>query len=499
MKEGDGPPSVSETSQDTADENNNTKIVDTDKEVSSAVQSTILEALATVIPTTPKNDHLVRSPTKPSGSPEAKKTRTILTPEGKRYQILFEQLKVKYRQQEQAYNGSVETLNDIRNKLTESEGKRKALDKQLTKFAIENEALRQKLEASNTKSTEETTSESPMDDTMPPLSQIPVTTPLCNAGKCIDDDDKYKFECNKCKKLFHYRCTSLPTYQITHFLTTNYRRYICVNCTKIPDYVAKVMKECAPPPIRGENSPEKTDVSNDTLTSLKTFLSEQVTKIENNLKGMIEVKLGENKKEMTILNENLSKVKPPSHSSATESPSDENETTLWSTVAGKKQDMKSIMRDARNDEKIEESEKERRSKNIIIHGAEEVGNSPDDIKKEDSQYVKELFKKISATSEPSLITRLGEPKESKSRPIKLVMKTKADKEKVMKNLGRLKGTERFFGKISVKDDYTTQEREEIRLLTEKAKQQSTDNSDRIFRVRGNSKNGWKVVSFPKDK
>ena len=65
----------------------------------------------------------------------------------------------------------------------------------------------------------------------------------------------------------------------------------------------------------------------------------------------------------------------------------------------------------------------------------------------------------------------------------------------MKNLGRLKGTERFFGKISVKDDYTTQERENIRQLTDRAKMQSNENPDRIFKVRGDSKNGWKVVSF----
>ena len=67
----------------------------------------------------------------------------------------------------------------------------------------------------------------------------------------------------------------------------------------------------------------------------------------------------------------------------------------------------------------------------------------------------------------------------------------------MKNLGRLKGTERFFGKISVKDDYTTQERENIRQLTDRAKMQSNENPDRIFKVRGDSKNGWKVVSFPR--
>ena len=75
------------------------------------------------------------------------------------------------------------------------------------------------------------------------------------------------------------------------------------------------------------------------------------------------------------------------------------------------------------------------------------------------------------------------------------MKTKEEKSNVMENLGRLKGTERYFGKISIKDDYTASEREEIKLLTERAKEQSAHNPDRVFKVRGNSKNGWCVVSF----
>ena len=67
----------------------------------------------------------------------------------------------------------------------------------------------------------------------------------------------------------------------------------------------------------------------------------------------------------------------------------------------------------------------------------------------------------------------------------------------MKNLNRLKRTEQILGKISVKDDHTAQERKEIRLLKEKEKQQSTGNEDRIFKVRGNSKHGWKVVFIPR--
>ena len=67
----------------------------------------------------------------------------------------------------------------------------------------------------------------------------------------------------------------------------------------------------------------------------------------------------------------------------------------------------------------------------------------------------------------------------------------------MKNLGKLKNTERYFGKISLKDDYTSNERDQIRLLTNEAAKKRTENPERDFRVRGDSKNGWRIVSFPK--
>ena len=67
----------------------------------------------------------------------------------------------------------------------------------------------------------------------------------------------------------------------------------------------------------------------------------------------------------------------------------------------------------------------------------------------------------------------------------------------MSNLGKLKSTERFFGKISLKDDYTTYEREQIRMLTTEAAKKREENTDRDFRVRGDSKNGWRIVSFLK--
>ena len=172
----------------------------------------------------------------------------------------------------------------------------------------------------------------------------------------------------------------------------------------------------------------------------------------------------------------------------------------WSTVASQPPDMKAVMRDARNDEKLEESEKQKRAKNIIIHGAEEIGESPEKVKKEDEGYIKAILAKIGVEATPVAVMRLGEAKNEdgpRHRPIKIVMKSNDDKNNVMRNLGRLKGTERYFGKISIKDDYTTNEREQIRMLTQQAATQTQESADRSYKVRGNSKNGWHIMSFPK--
>ena len=58
------------------------------------------------------------------------------------------------------------------------------------------------------------------------------TTTTC---KC--DNDKYKWECAKCKRLVHYGRTSLPTYQLQLFFTKCYRKFIGCQCVEIPSYL----------------------------------------------------------------------------------------------------------------------------------------------------------------------------------------------------------------------------------------------------------------------
>ena len=40
------------------------------------------------------------------------------------------------------------------------------------------------------------------------------------------DNGKYKLECAECKRLGHYRCTWLPTYQFKLFLAKGYQKFI---------------------------------------------------------------------------------------------------------------------------------------------------------------------------------------------------------------------------------------------------------------------------------
>ena len=78
------------------------------------------------------------------------------------------------------------------------------------------------------------------------------------------------------------------------------------------------------------------------------------------------------------------------------------------------------------------------------------------------------------------------------------MKTSDDKEKVMGNLRKLKGTEYEFGKISVTHDYSSTDREKIREFATKAKLQGQQDPTRVYKVRGDPKNGLRIISYKKN-
>ena len=160
-------------------------------------------------------------------------------------------------------------------------------------------------------------------------------------------------------------------------------------------------------------------------------------------------------------------------------------------------EIKKIMRDVKNDEKVEDKEVEKRSRNFIIHGAEEIGDDAEAVKENDGKYIKDILSKIGVKTDPENVTRLGKPNDKRKRTIKVVMKSDDDKDSVISNLSKLKGTEDVFGKISITSDYTKSERDQIKAMADKAKEQSASNKDRIYKVRGDPKNGLRIVSFAK--
>ena len=103
---------------------------------------------------------------------------------------------------------------------------------------------------------------------------------------------------------------------------------------------------------------------------------------------------------------------------------------------------------------------------------------------------------VGVASKPVSITRLGKPnQEIQKRTVKVVMSTNIDTDYVMRNLKRLKNTENKFGKIRVTNDYTSGEREQIKNWVKKVEEKSSGDSNFIYRVRGDPKNGLRLVAF----
>ena len=94
--------------------------------------------------------------------------------------------------------------------------------------------------------------------------------PQCTENTCMSDSDENKFECASCKRHVHYRCTSLPLYQIQHFKTRSYRNYICINCTQVPEYLKNIVP----------NEILTSTLQTNEITELRTVLKQKEIKVE---------------------------------------------------------------------------------------------------------------------------------------------------------------------------------------------------------------------------
>ena len=305
-----------------------------------------------------------------------------------------------------------------------------------------------------------------------------VTTANDDQHKCqfadCDQKDVDLTRCSGCGKWICEDCNDISAPKFKQ-LTNKCKRvyFVCKTCEGDNDVTC-----CLPTSSDTGNS--------DLVSSLQKMLDKKVTQIEAKIEKVIDKKLGEKMEAVTSLNEKIDKQNES-----------ENEKPSYAKILEMPLEVRKVIQEVKNDEKVESLEQEKRSLNFIIHGAEEIGDTNDDIVNNDKQYLKDILRKLRVQEEPKSIDRLGKPNESKKRVIKICMKTKEAKSSVMSNLGLLKGTEEVFGKISVTEDYTVSEREKLREFSVKAKEQQKNDPTRVYKVRGCPKNGLRIISYKK--
>ena len=67
----------------------------------------------------------------------------------------------------------------------------------------------------------------------------------------------------------------------------------------------------------------------------------------------------------------------------------------------------------------------------------------------------------------------------------------------MARLGNLKNAEEVYRKVSVREDYTQEEREMVREMVQKAEAKNAAENTNEWKVRGTPKSGLKVVRITK--
>ena len=163
-------------------------------------------------------------------------------------------------------------------------------------------------------------------------------------------------------------------------------------------------------------------------------------------------------------------------------------------------ELKTIIRVAKIEEKKEERDHDQRKSNIIIHGATEGDSkTKEEQDKDDKDFVEKLLKDASYKATPKYIGRIGFKTGERSRPLKVAFSTEKEKRNLFGNLKALKGIKSYEG-VSISDDYTRAERDMIKTWSNQAKEKNNmepNNSNIIWRVRGNPKSGFMLRKFAK--
>ena len=131
-----------------------------------------------------------------------------------------------------------------------------------------------------------------------------------------------------------------------------------------------------------------------------------------------------------------------------------------------------------------------REVNVIVHGVEE------DAGTQTGPVVKELFDTLEVKHhQATLADRLGGKSLDKIRPIRITMESLERKREFMAQLWKLKNGPKRFQKISVTEDYTQEERKEIKRWVDEAKERTKKDDGYVWKIRGSPRSKLRFVKM----
>ena len=128
--------------------------------------------------------------------------------------------------------------------------------------------------------------------------------------------------------------------------------------------------------------------------------------------------------------------------------------------------------------------------------SEEPQTETESLQDHDVEFISGFLEAIEVEDvNPKQVVRLGKASADKKRPLKVIMANAEDKNKIMSKLNKLKDADQSLRTISVRDDYTIEERELIKTFVEEAKRKNESQNTTTWKVRGTPKNGLRLVQI----
>ena len=238
----------------------------------------------------------------------------------------------------------------------------------------------------------------------------------------------------------------------------------------------------------------------DKFANLEQSMNNKLDILGNNLRDLLSKQLEDNGKTLRVSLSKQIEIKLNEVSKSYSQSISNGQASAFTSVPTLPEDLRSIMQEQNNQRLVEENDKKGRSCNIIVHRVEEpTSDDKDQAKKSDEDFFTSLRETIGVGVTVKSLSRIGRLDRSKNRPIKVVLQSEEDKNKIMENLRNLKDKAEYKG-ISVSEDYTVAERESIRKIAEEVRAKNLNesaDSKYVYKIRGTPKNGLQIKRFQK--